>query len=131
MNVAVLGASNKPERYSFQAVKLLAEKGHAVFPVHPALVAIDGAPVFKDLGDIPVPLHTVTLYVGPERSAALAAEILAARPQRVIFNPGAENPALARQLQAAGIRVENACTLVLLRTGMFEAATSADGAKGR
>ena len=90
MNVAVLGASNKPERYSFQAVKLLAEKGHAVFPVHPALAAIDGVPVFKQLGDIPVPLHTLTVCVGSERSTALAAAILAARPQRVIFNPGAE-----------------------------------------
>ena len=131
MNVAVLGASNKPERYSFQAVKLLAEKGHAVCPVHPALATIDGVPVFKQLGDIRVPLHTLTVYVGPERSTALAAAILAARPQRVIFNPGAENPALAQQLQAAGIQVENACTLVLLRTGQFDAAAPADGEKWR
>jgi predicted CoA-binding protein len=36
MNVTVLGASNESERFSCQAVKLLAEKGHAVFPVHPA-----------------------------------------------------------------------------------------------
>ena len=122
MNVAVLGASNKPERYSFQAVKLLAENGHAVFPVHPALATIDGAPVFKQLGDIPVSLHTLTVYVGPERSTALAAAILATRPQRVILNPGAENPALAQQLQAAGIDVWNACTLVLLRTGQFDPA---------
>jgi predicted CoA-binding protein len=122
MNAAVLGASNKPERYSYQAVKLLAEKGHTVFPVHPALAAIDGTPAFKQLGDIPVPIHTLTVYVGPERSATLAAAILAARPQRVIFNPGAENPALAQQLQAAGIQVENACTLVLLRTGQFDPA---------
>jgi predicted CoA-binding protein len=131
MNVAVLGASNKPERYSFQAVKLLAEKGHTVCPVHPALATIDGVPVFKQLGDILVPLHTLTVYVGPERSTALAAAILTARPQRVIFNPGAENPALAQQLQATGIQVENACTLVLLRTGQFDAASSADGAKWR
>ena len=131
MNVAVLGASNRPERYSFQAVKLLAEKGHAVCPVHPALATIDGVPVFKQLGDIRVALHTLTVYVGPERSTALAAAILAVRPQRVIFNPGAENPALAQQLQAAGIQVENACTLVLLRTGQFDAASSADGAKWR
>jgi len=62
MNVAVLGASNKPERYSFQAVKRLAEKGHAVCPVHPALATIDGVPVFRQLGDIPVPLHTLTVY---------------------------------------------------------------------
>ena len=131
MNVAVLGASNRPERYSFQAVKLLAEKGHAVCPVHPALATIDGVPVFKQLGDIRVPLHTLTVYVGSERSTALAAAILAAQPQRVISNPGAENPALAQQLQAAGIQVENACTLVLLRTGQFDAASSADGAKWR
>ena len=131
MNTAVLGASNKPERYSYQAVRLLAEKGHTVFPIHPALTAIDGMPAFKQLGDIPIPLHTLTVYVGSERSAALAAAILAARPQRVIFNPGAENPVLAKQLQAAGIQVENACTLVLLRTGQFDAASPADGAKWR
>jgi hypothetical protein len=131
MNVAVLGASNKPERYSFQAVKLLAEKGHAVCPVHPALATIDGVPVFKQLEDIRVALHTITVYVGPERSTALAAAILAARPQRVIFNPGAENPALAQQLQTAGIQVEDACTLVLLRTGQFDAASPPDGAKWR
>ena len=124
MNVAVLGASNKPERYSFQAVKLLAEKGHAVFPVHPALTAIDGMPVFKGLADVPVPIHTLTVYVGPERSSALAAAILAKRPHRVIFNPGAENPALAAQLQSARIDVYNACTLVLLRTGQFDQAKS-------
>ncbi|HRX06926.1 MAG TPA: CoA-binding protein, partial [Kiritimatiellia bacterium] len=59
MNVAILGASNKPERYSNQAVRLLAEKGHAVFPVHPALAEIDGHRVFKSLADIPEPVDTV------------------------------------------------------------------------
>ncbi len=131
MNAAVLGASNKPERYSYQAVKLLAEKGHAVFPVNPALAAIDGMPAFRKLADIPVPIHTLTVYVGHERSTALAAAILAARPQRVIFNPGAENPALAQQLQATGIQVQNACTLVLLRTGQFDVASPADGPRVR
>lgn len=120
MNVAVLGASNKPERYSYQAVKLLAEHGHTVFPIHPALPAIDGMLTYKQLGEIPVPIHVLTVYVGPERSNALSAAVLAVRPQRVIFNPGAENPDLSEQLQMAGICVENACTLVLLRTGQFD-----------
>jgi predicted CoA-binding protein len=123
MIVAVLGASNKPERYSFQAVKLLVEKGHEVFPVNPVLAAVDGIPVFKQLADIPVPIHTITMYLGSERSTELAAAILAARPQRVIFNPGAENPDLAQRLQAGHIEAWNACTLVLLRTGQFDPAT--------
>ena len=119
MNVAVLGASNKPERYSHQAVVLLAQKGHAVFPLHPALAEIDGHRVFKRLADVSAPLHTVTMYVSPALSAGLAGEILAAKPARVIFNPGTENPELEEKLAAAGIAAVHACTLVLLRTGQF------------
>ncbi|NCA81436.1 MAG: CoA-binding protein [Opitutae bacterium] len=119
MNVAILGASNKPERYSHQAVVLLAQKDHAVFPVNPALPEIDGHRVFPRLADVPAPLHTVTLYVSPSLSTGMADALLAAKPQRVIFNPGTENPELEEKLAAAGIAVVHACTLVLLRTGQF------------
>ena len=121
MNVAILGASNKPDRYSHKAVVLLAEKGHAVFPVHPALPEIDGHPVFKRLADITEPVHTVTMYVSPSLSTGLADALLAAKPARVIFNPGTENPELEDRLSAAGVEVVRACTLVLLRTGQFGA----------
>jgi uncharacterized protein len=119
MNVAVLGASNKPARYSYQAVKLLAEKGHTVFPVHPAVSEIDGIPVFKRLADIAFPIHIITVYLAAEHSAALADEILSVRSKRVIFNPGAESPDLAQRLMTSGVEVMNACTLVMLKTGQF------------
>ncbi|MFH1476507.1 MAG: CoA-binding protein [Verrucomicrobiota bacterium] len=119
MNVAVLGASNKRERYSYQAVKLLAEKGHAVFPVHPAISEIDGIPVFKRLSDIALPIHTITVYLAAERSAALADEILSVCARRVIFNPGAENPGLAQRLHEIGVEATDACMLVMLKTGQF------------
>ena len=121
MNVAILGASNKPERYSNQALRLLAEKGHAVFPVHPALAEIDGHRVFPSLAAIPAPIHTVTLYVSPAHSSGMADALLAAQPSRVIFNPGTENPELEEKLAATGISVIRACTLVLLRTSQFGA----------
>lgn len=119
MNVAILGASNKPERYSHQAVLLLAEKGHTVFPVNPALSEIDGHPVYKTLADIPEPMDTLTLYVSPALSTGMTDAIQAAQPRRVIFNPGTENPAVEEPLAAAGIEVVRACTLVMLRTGQF------------
>lgn len=121
MNVAVLGASPKPDRYANQAVRLLVEKGHHVVPVNPAYEAIEGLPTARALSDIPsASIHTLTLYVGPERSTALADEIRGLKPDRVIFNPGTENPALAELLQAEGIETLEACTLVLLRTEQFE-----------
>lgn len=117
--VVVLGASPNPERYSHQAVRLLAEYGHRVIPVHPTAAEIAGMPAVASLPSIKDKVDTLTMYVNPERSAALAAEILALAPRRIIFNPGTENPALAARCRERGMAVSEACTLVLLRTGQF------------
>ncbi len=117
-HVAVIGASDNPERYSYKAVKLLAEKGYMVYPVHPRLKDIEGLKVFGRLEETP-PVGTVSIYVGPDISSGLEESLIAKHPDRVIFNPGAENFALAEKLNAAGIKTLNACTLVMLRTGQF------------
>ncbi len=117
--VAVLGASHKPERYSNQAVRMLKEYGHEVIPVTPGRAVIEDLPVAADLGGIERKVDTLTLYVGPERSAQLQDAILALKPGRVILNPGTESPALEQALTEAGIPWEHACTLVMLRTGQF------------
>lgn len=117
--VVIVGASSNPERYSHRALLLLQKHGHTVVPVHPALAQIEGVPVVADLGLIPGPVDTVTMYVGPAISSGLQDKLIALKPGRVIFNPGAENASLADALQKAGIACEEACTLVLLNTGQF------------
>lgn len=119
MNVAVIGASDNPERYSYKAFVLLREKNHTTFPVHQRIRLIDGVPVFASVKDIPEPIDTITLYVAADISSMLSEDILSVRPRRIIFNPGAENPALAARASQAGIKTLEACTLVLLRTGQF------------
>lgn len=117
--VVVLGASPKRDRYSNQAVRLLVERGHDVVPVHPTADFIEGLKAFHDLSDIEGHVDTLTVYVSAARSSPLQDDILELRPDRVIFNPGAENPALRESLEQHGIRSKEACTLVLLRTGQF------------
>lgn len=117
--VAVLGASSNPERYSNMAVRRLREAGHHVIPVNPALPAVEGLPVAKSLGEIKEPVDTLTLYVGPQRSAAMIGEILRLAPKRVIFNPGTESAELATALDRAGISHVEGCTLVMLQAGQF------------
>lgn len=120
MNVAVLGASNKPDRYSFKAVRMLGEKGHTPYPVHPALAAVDGIPAWPSLPAIPAPIDTVTVYLSARNQQTIAADLLNSKARRVIFNPGAENLDLAHQLRQHGKEVLEACTLVLLTTGQFD-----------
>jgi predicted CoA-binding protein len=117
--VAVLGASDKPDRYSNMAVRMLLEYGHQVIPIHPALPEIEGLKVAANLGAISTPVDTLTLYVAAERLEPLIPEILRLRPGRVIFNPGTESIAVQTALDAVGIPWQEACTLVLLRTGQF------------
>ncbi len=118
-NVAVLGASPKPERYSNQAVRLLASFDYRPIPVNPAFEEVEGLTCYPNLAAIHEPLHTITLYLGPARSTPLIEDIIAASPQRIIMNPGAENEALAEAASSAGIEVVESCTLVMLRAGLF------------
>lgn len=117
--VVILGASDNPERYSHRALLLLKQHGHEVVPVHPKLVVIEETPVVADLSAIKGPVDTVTMYVGAAISTGLKDKLIALNPNRVIFNPGAENGTLAASLAEAGISCEEACTLVLLQTGQF------------
>lgn len=118
--VAVVGASAKPERYSHQAIQRLLDHGHQPLPVSPRGGTILGQTVAVDLLSLDRPVDTVTMYLAPERQSAVVEQLLALRPRRVIFNPGAENPSAYAALRAAEIEVEEACTLVLLATGQFE-----------
>ncbi len=117
--VVVLGASPKPTRYSYQAVRLLKDRGYRVIPVHRQAAHIEQIPVLHALPDIRERVDTLTLYIGPERVRNLVVAIVTLGPSRVILNPGAESRELELALHDARIPYEHACTLVLLRTWQF------------
>lgn len=118
-NVAVLGASSNPDRYSYKAVKLLDEMGYNVLPVHPSARPIDGIRCYSSLKETGSQIDTVTVYLSERNSTPIVEEIIGSKPRRVILNPGAESEPLKVRCEAEGIIVQEACTLVLLRTGQF------------
>jgi predicted CoA-binding protein len=117
--VAIMGASPKQDRYAYKAFELLQEYGHRPVPINPAFEEILGEKCYPNISDAPGPIDTVTLYLGEARSNPLIAEIIGAKPRRIIMNPGAENFVLAEKAEEAGIDVVEGCTLVMLRTGQF------------
>ncbi|HEY3697923.1 MAG TPA: CoA-binding protein [Spongiibacteraceae bacterium] len=119
-SVVVVGASANPDRIAHQAIERLLNKHYTVIPINPAGGEILGLKVRSSLGEIGQTVDTVTMYVGPERQSVLIDAIIRLKPRRVIFNPGAENPAVYARLTQAGIAVQEACTLVLLSTHQFD-----------
>ena len=120
--IAVLGASPDPSRYSNRACRVLQNLGHKVYAVSLTGDSIHGTIGVTRLAQIPEPIDTLTLYLNAANQQKLLPEILALtpRPKRVIFNPGSESDATERALDAAGIRILHACTLVMASTGQFE-----------
>lgn len=116
---AIVGASPKPGRYSYLAMKLLKEKALPFVLVNPAYKNIEDEPVYPDLARVPGPVDTVSLYLAPDRQDEVVPQLVALKPRRVIFNPGSESAATQAALEAQGIECLEACTLVLLKTGQF------------
>lgn len=114
----VLGASTKPERYAFIAVTKLVESGHSVIAIGQNPGEVAGINIRTK--NIPLAsIHTVTMYLNPTRQRDFYNYIIETKPKRVIFNPGTENPEFYQLLKANGIKVEVACTLVLLATNQY------------
>jgi len=122
ITVAILGASIKPDRYANKAQIRLMEHNYRVLPVSPTGKTVLGVEGLKNLREITEPVDTVTLYVSPKNLRPQLEDLLALKPRRVIFNPGTEDQAIQETLEQAGIRVVEACTLVLLSIGQFDEA---------
>lgn len=114
----VIGASEKPERYSHMAIHSLRKHQHEVV----AIGAKEGKVLdvsfgkekehFKDI-------DTVTLYVGPSHQPEYYDYILSLHPKRILFNPGTENEEFETLAEQKGIECMEACTLVLLSTNQY------------
>lgn len=119
LSVAIIGASHKPQRYSYKAQVMLMDNGHTVYPVSGNGREILGVEGYSSVSEISHPVDTITLYLNELRHQAIKREVLELKPRRIIFNPGTESDQLMSFYQSQGIQIEAACTLVLLRTDQF------------
>jgi uncharacterized protein len=114
----VLGASDNPSRYSYLAINRLRNRGHEVVAIGRKTTTVADITIEtekKDFKDI----DTITLYLSEAHQKEYYGYILSLKPNRIIFNPGAENDELYDLAKANNIQPMEACTLVLLSTGQY------------
>lgn len=115
----VFGASPNPGRYSHVATNMLADYGHEVLPLGIRKGYIGSEQIITEWPEQINGLDTLTLYMNPSRQREHYDYLISLKPKRMVFNPGTENRELEELARDAGIEVEEACTLVLLRTGQY------------
>jgi predicted CoA-binding protein len=116
--VVVLGASPKPERFSYKAVRRLIRYDHEVIAIGKRAGMIEDTPIIKTQPEI-TGVHTVVMYLAPYHQGEIFDYVLSLRPKRVIFNPGTESPEFDEFLESYNIEVVHDCTLVMLAENRF------------
>lgn len=111
---AVVGASDKPDRYSYKIVKLLQERGYEVFPVSPKLTELLGLKVYPSIAAIPATVDVVDMVVNPATGMKAMEEIADAGIRHVWLQPGAESDEIHAFAESRGIEAVDACILAVL-----------------
>ena len=77
--IALVGASNKPERPSFGVMGFLLRKGYRVIPINPGLAGqeIQGQKVLASLGDCTAPIDMVDIFRNTDDAATVIDEAIA------------------------------------------------------
>ncbi len=116
----IIGATENKSRYAYLAAQMLAENKVEFVPVGIKKGNVLGKEIL-DLKQQPhiAAVDTITLYINAQHQREWYDYFLSLKPQRVIFNPGTENPELEKILEDKNIEALEACTLVMLRTGQF------------
>lgn len=114
----VFGASLNPDRYSNIAMHRLIAHGHEVEAFGLRAGDIKGVKIDTQLKPYNA-IDTITMYMNYTRQEPFFDYLISLAPDRVIFNPGTENPDFFKRLREANIKFEMACTLVLLSTNQY------------
>ena len=110
--VAVIGASNDRRKFGNKAVRAFTAQGYDVVPVNPHEKSIEGLTAYASVLDVPGTIDMATMYVPPEVGVLVVEELARRQIPEVWFNPGSESPALVSRVQALGLSVIEACSIL-------------------
>lgn len=96
--IAVVGASNNPEKYGNKIVKNLIGRGFEVYPVNLKESEIEGLKVFRALSEIPNKPDLVDLVVPAEVGLEVLKEAKQLGIENVWVQPGAESEGIEKFL---------------------------------
>ncbi|MFZ5748354.1 MAG: CoA-binding protein [Pseudomonadota bacterium] len=105
--IAMVGASDRPDRPSYGVMRFLQQQGYRVIPVNPAITGehVHGEFVFDRLDQIGVPIDIVDIF----RNSAAAGEVvdaaIAVGAKAVWMQLGVVNEDAAARAEAAGLKV--------------------------
>lgn len=111
-SVAIIGASNAPEKFGNKAVRAYLRQGWTVYPVNPNERVIEGLQSYTSVTDIPGSVDRASLYLPAHLGLGVLDAIKAKGIKELYVNPGAESDALMAEAERLGLEPIFACSIV-------------------
>jgi predicted CoA-binding protein len=105
--IAMIGASDRPDRPSWGVMRFLQEWGYRVIPVNPQITGehVHGEYVWRELSQIGEPIDMVDIFRRPQAAGDAVDEAIAAGAKSVWLQMGVINHEAAARAEAAGLKV--------------------------
>ena len=105
--IALVGASDRPDRPSYGVMKRLQDHGYRVIPVNPQITGehIHGEFVFRELSQLGDPIDIVDIFRRSDAAGEAVDEAIRVGAKAVWMQLGVVNQAAAERAEAAGLQV--------------------------
>ena len=105
--IAVIGASDRPERASYGVMRFLQDHGYRVLPVNPQITGehVLGEFVWRELAQIGVPIDIVDIFRRPDAVDEAVEQAIFVGAKAVWMQLGVINEEAAARAEEAGLKV--------------------------
>lgn len=105
--IALIGASDRPDRPSYEVMKFMQDHGYRVIPVNPQITGehVHGEFVWRDLSQIGDPIDMVEIFRNGAAAGEAVDQAIAAGAKAVWMQLGVVNAEAAARAEAAGLKV--------------------------
>jgi predicted CoA-binding protein len=105
--IALVGASDRPDRASHEVMGVLQGHGYRVLPVNPTITGehVLGEYVWHDLGQIGVPIDIVDIFRRADAVGPIVDDAIAVGAKAIWMQLGVINHDAAARAEAAGLQV--------------------------
>ena len=105
--IALIGASDRPDRPSYDVMRFLQDHGYRVIPVNPQITGehVHGEYVWRELAQIGEPIEMVDIFRNSAAAGEAVDQAIACGAKAVWMQLGVVNEAAAARAEAAGLAV--------------------------
>ena len=105
--IALVGASDRPDRPSHRVLKFLLDRGYEAYPVNPKLAGqqLLGRTVYARLSEIPTDIDMIDVFRQPQFLPGIVQEAIEAGANTIWTQLGVVNADAAAAAEQAGIEV--------------------------